>query len=265
MKRILSIILIFVAVGLFGCGGSKAVKPNYTGDTAFYTAIDARMQQHIQANQAQITEAINQDIDAAGRIAFWVKYYIYKRPHQGIGGLCPADRFFEINTALKKTLEKGVEENALELALRGEPREPFYMVGRMGGQSVVIRAEKGKVKMQLDDEKELVYDTGKDHNNESQANPQGVQPQREGSSRIVHLEERKSVTQTCREMSVSWALLDRWQNQAMEAMLNALSPKRPENAEGLSPRLQRLIDKKLPDGSLVKLERRLKTIQRKAK
>ena len=77
--------------------------------------------------------------------------------------------------------------------------------------------------------------------------------------------ERKSVTQTCREMSVSWALLDRWQNQAMEAMLNALSPKRPENAEGLSPRLQRLIDKKLPGGNLVKLEQRLKTIQRKAK
>ena len=59
--------------------------------------------------------------DAAGRIAFWVKYYNHKRPHQGIGGLCPADRFFEIDTALKKTLEKGVEENALELALRGEP------------------------------------------------------------------------------------------------------------------------------------------------
>jgi transposase InsO family protein len=51
--------------------------------------------------------------DAAGRIAFWVKYYNYRRPHQGIGGLCPADRFFEIDTALKKTLEHGVEENAL--------------------------------------------------------------------------------------------------------------------------------------------------------
>jgi hypothetical protein len=46
-----------------------------------------------------------------------------------------------------------VEENALELALRGKPRDPFYMVGRMGDQSVVIRAEKGKVKMLVDDEK----------------------------------------------------------------------------------------------------------------
>jgi transposase InsO family protein len=81
---------------------------------------------------------------AVQRCAFWVKYYNHKRPHQGIGGLCQADRFFEIAHDLKKTLEKGVEENVLELALRGRPVDPFYMVGRMGGQSVVIRAEKAK-------------------------------------------------------------------------------------------------------------------------
>jgi transposase InsO family protein len=125
--------------------------------------------------------------DAAGRIAFWIKYYNYKRPHQGIGGLCPADRFFEIDTALKKTLEKGVEENALELALRGKPRDPFYMVGRMGDQSVVIRAEKGKVKMLVDDEKELVYDAGKDADHEK-TNPPGIQPAREDNRRIVNLD-----------------------------------------------------------------------------
>jgi len=109
--------------------------------------------------------------DAAERIGFWVKYYNYKRPHQGIGGLCPADRFFEIAHELKQTLEKGVEENALELALRGRPRDPFYMVGRLGDQSVVIRAEKGKVKMLVDgadssDGKELVYDARKDIDHE---------------------------------------------------------------------------------------------------
>ena len=71
--------------------------------------------------------------DAADRIAFWIKYYNHKRPHQGIGGLCPADRFFESATALKKTLEQGVEENALELALRGKPRDPF-LHGRPHGR-----------------------------------------------------------------------------------------------------------------------------------
>ena len=76
--------------------------------------------------------------------------------------------------------------------------------------------------------------------------------------------ERKTLSQMCREMSVSNALVNRWQDQAMEAMLKALSPKRP-TARELSPRLQRLIDKKLQGKNLVKLERRLKTIQRKAK
>jgi hypothetical protein len=129
--------------------------------------------------------------DAAGRIAFWVKYYNYKRPHQGIGGLCPADRFFEIDTALKKTLEQGVEENALELALRGKPRDPFYMVGRMGDQSVVIRAEKGRVKMLVDDNQELVYDTERGSRDEGKTNPPGVRPETKDHRRIVHLDGAK--------------------------------------------------------------------------
>ena len=32
--------------------------------------------------------------EARDRIRLWVRYYNHKRPHQGINGLCPADRFF---------------------------------------------------------------------------------------------------------------------------------------------------------------------------
>ena len=108
---------------------------------------------------------------AQERVRCWVKYYNHKRPHQGIGGLCPADRFFEIQNGLRQAIEKGIEENALELALRGKPRSPFYMVGRMGGQSVVIRAEKGKLRMLVDgqdDNKELVYDVTGEKNHDEQ-------------------------------------------------------------------------------------------------
>jgi len=129
---------------------------------------------------------------AVARCAFWIKYYNYKRPHQGIGGLCPADRFFEIQHELKQTLEKGVEENALELALRGRPVDPFYMVGRMGGQSVVIRAEKGKVKMLVDgkdQEKELVYDARKGIKNENdQTLPQNIRSTTENNGSSVDLD-----------------------------------------------------------------------------
>jgi len=101
--------------------------------------------------------------EAQERIRQWVKYYNHKRPHQGIGGLYPADRYFEIQGELRKVMEKGIAENVLEMALRGKPREPFYMVGRMEGQSVVLRAEKGKLRLRVDDEEggkvqEIVYE-----------------------------------------------------------------------------------------------------------
>jgi transposase InsO family protein len=131
---------------------------------------------------------------AVERTAYWIKYYNYKRAHQGIGGLCPADRFFEIAHDLRCTLERGVEENALELALRGRPVDPFYMVGRMGGQSVVIRAEKGKVRMLVDGKdqqlkKELVYDARKDITNEDdQRTPQNIRAATENNGRVVDLD-----------------------------------------------------------------------------
>src|SRR5262245_20043028 len=104
---------------------------------------------------------------ARERIRLWIRYYNHKRPHQGIEGLCPADRFFEIASQLRKTIEAGIQDNLLEMALRGQPKAPFYMVGRMEGQSVILRAEKGKLKLSIDngnENKELVYDIKADSN-----------------------------------------------------------------------------------------------------
>jgi transposase InsO family protein len=88
---------------------------------------------------------------AQERIALWVKYYNHKRPHQGIGGMCPADRFFEVRSDLRKVIERGIEDNLVELALRGKPQKPFYMVGRVDGQSVVMQSSKGKLLMTVGD------------------------------------------------------------------------------------------------------------------
>ena len=67
--------------------------------------------------------------------------------------------------------------------------------------------------------------------------------------------ECRTATQVCREMSVSWTLLDKWQNQAMEGMLTALSPIRAEHKATLSSRLVRLMEKKL-NGTGNKLQKR---------
>lgn len=121
--------------------------------------------------------------EARERIRQWVQYYNHKRPHQGIGGLCPADRYFEIQAELKKTMEQGIADNVLEMALRGKPKEPFYMVGRMEGQSVVLRAEKGKLRLMVDDEEgggkqEMVYEVA------------AAEEKRESSIETIQREER---------------------------------------------------------------------------
>jgi len=111
---------------------------------------------------------------ARERIRLWIKYYNHKRPHQGIEGLCPADRFFEIASQLRQTIEAGIKENLLEMALRGEPKAPFYMVGRMEGQSVILRAEKGKLKLSVEngnENKELVYDLKQSESEKTPVNP----------------------------------------------------------------------------------------------
>lgn len=114
--------------------------------------------------------------DAGNRVRQWVKYYNHKRPHQGIGGLCPADRYFEIQGEMRKTIEQGIQDNLLEMALRGKPRLPFYMVGRMEGQSVVLRAEKGRLRLSVDADaddttQEVIYnlnEEGQDHGKDGQ-------------------------------------------------------------------------------------------------
>lgn len=113
--------------------------------------------------------------DAQERVKLWVKHYNHMRPNQGIEGLCPADRFFEIRKEMKELIEKNIEQNVLELALRGKPKDPFYVVGRLGEKSVVIHAEKGEIKMMLDGQvsgKSITYDIGR-NNNEANGGEEG--------------------------------------------------------------------------------------------
>ena len=76
--------------------------------------------------------------------------------------------------------------------------------------------------------------------------------------------ERRTTSEVCREMDVSYSLLDRWQNQAMEGMLTALEPKKKQRDVALNARLTKLIEKNITSrsGKLAKLEERLETIQR---
>jgi transposase InsO family protein len=83
--------------------------------------------------------------DAQRRIGLFIDHYNFCRPHGGIDGLVPADRFFGAAPEVLKTLKARVAGNALELARNGEPKQPFYMTGQVGGQPFSIHAEGERV------------------------------------------------------------------------------------------------------------------------
>jgi len=100
--------------------------------------------------------------DMQNRTKLWIQYYNFRRPHQGIGGLCPSDRFYEVSHDVRQMVEKGIADNVLQMALLGEPRKPCYLVGRMDDQSVTVMAEQGRLKLSVSDlegrpTQEIVY------------------------------------------------------------------------------------------------------------
>ena len=86
--------------------------------------------------------------DARQRIGLYIDYYNLQRPHQGIGGLVPADRFFSAAPEVLKTLKERVAENARELARQGIPKKPFYLTGQVEGQPFSIHRAGDRVILQ---------------------------------------------------------------------------------------------------------------------
>lgn len=83
--------------------------------------------------------------DARRRIGLFMDHYNFQRPHQGLDGLAPADRFFQAAPTVLATLKARVSANALEESRQGTPRPPFYMTGQVAGQPFSVHAEGERV------------------------------------------------------------------------------------------------------------------------
>ena len=83
--------------------------------------------------------------DARQRIGLFIDHYNLQRPHQGIEGLVPADRFFHAAPEVLKTLKARVTRNARELAQKGVPKKPFYLTGQVEGQPFSVHREGDRV------------------------------------------------------------------------------------------------------------------------
>ena len=76
--------------------------------------------------------------DACQRLEHWIGYYNHQRPHQGIDGACPADRFYGLADDVEQAVQQGVDQNSLKLALGQQTRPPMYLLGQLGETDVRV-------------------------------------------------------------------------------------------------------------------------------
>jgi transposase InsO family protein len=86
--------------------------------------------------------------DARTRLAHFFAHYNHFRPHQGIDGLTPADRFFGVEDALRRMLEQQISKHELALALHAKPPPAVYLFGQIGDEQVALHGERGRVVIQ---------------------------------------------------------------------------------------------------------------------
>jgi transposase InsO family protein len=109
--------------------------------------------------------------DCERRLALFIQAYNFKRPHQGLNGLVPADRYFRAAPQVRDAIEKSVADNALRMSLKQPTQKPFYLVGRLGDRDVSIAAAGSGLQVQLGDEKPQTIQLPTETRDESQEEP----------------------------------------------------------------------------------------------
>ncbi len=109
--------------------------------------------------------------DCQRRIALFVQAYNFRRPHQGIAGAVPADRFFRAAPQVRDAIEKGVAHNALALAREQPRRKPFYLVGRFGEKDLSIVLSGTGLLVRLGDLEETIPLAGEARDEDQTAPP----------------------------------------------------------------------------------------------
>jgi transposase InsO family protein len=104
--------------------------------------------------------------DCERRLAHFIDHYNFHRPHQGLAGLVPADRFFRAAQQVREAVEQTVESNALRMAREQAPHKPFYLVGRLGDRDLSISATEGGVRVRVGEEQPETIRITKEHDDD---------------------------------------------------------------------------------------------------
>ena len=136
--------------------------------------------------------------DACQRLDHWVAYYNHQRPHQGINGACPADRFYGIAEDKDMAISQGCQENSLRLALGQEPKPPLYLLGQLVETDVRVMRKGDDIEIKVGDAVHEVihlatpYEIQEDGHVFRESEPTEV----EGSGRTAEVRSRRSGAQT---------------------------------------------------------------------
>ena len=152
------------------------------------------------------------------------------------------------------------------------------MVGRMEGQSVVLRAEKGRLRLSVADEhedkvQEVIYNLNEERHDNGEDGAEGKKGDVSADSGIfggteMHggIVDMDGAANGNGNMSGTVDTVDgalsQWQKRAMEGMLQALEPRvNLDKGAVLSPRLQAMLTKRLLTVGEGKLQSRLAKVQ----
>ena len=109
--------------------------------------------------------------DCQRRIGLFVQAYNFRRPHQGIGGAVPADRFFRAAPQVRAAIERSVADNAMALAKERPQRKPFYLVGRFGDRDFTVVLSGSGLTVRLGEVEETIPLGGEETDEPTQTRP----------------------------------------------------------------------------------------------
>ncbi|MBI5362965.1 MAG: DDE-type integrase/transposase/recombinase [Planctomycetes bacterium] len=89
--------------------------------------------------------------EARERLSHWLAHYNFFRPHQGIDGLVPADRFFGAESAVRRAIEGQLSKQELSLALSEKPRRSVFLIGQIGDRELSLTGERGRLVLHTSD------------------------------------------------------------------------------------------------------------------
>jgi transposase InsO family protein len=85
--------------------------------------------------------------DAEAKLKEYIEHYNYKRPHQGIGNLVPADRFYRVDGQVKRLIEENTAKVEEQKPLQGDYTPPTYLIGNIGGKELRVVAKDAEVSL----------------------------------------------------------------------------------------------------------------------